>query len=130
MTRHSREWVAGTDERFAARIRQLRESKGHTQAEMAAKLTLLHGGHVGQWHQTRWSKVEAGERRVWLGEAMAIADVLGVDLSTLLDEHPIPDAHRVEVSAALTEARRIRGLVTERIDKLGSELGAEDASDA
>jgi transcriptional regulator with XRE-family HTH domain len=114
--------VAETDQRFAERVRQVREAKGLSQAHAAMKMAALHGY---QWHQTVWSKIEAGERRVRLSEAVAMASALNVDLADLLEDRSSPDSRRAEISAALTEASRIEAMVSARVEQLRVELNAE-----
>lgn len=58
-----------------------REEKGLSQAELVKRLRDSGWSNV---HQTTISRIEKGERPVRLGEARAIAEALGVELTQLL----------------------------------------------
>lgn len=61
--------------RVAAVIRDLRRSRGWTQAELADRLGV---------HQTYVSKIELGERRLDVVEAAALARALNVTMSDIM----------------------------------------------
>ena len=63
---------------FGEWIRQGRERKGLSQGEVAAELEL---------HQTYYGKIELAKREVDLVTAMAICNVLGLDLSDFIKTH-------------------------------------------
>lgn len=64
---------------LGATVRELRLARGLSQ-EALADLAGLHRTYIGS--------VERGERNVSIGNAFALADVLGVELAELL--HPQP----------------------------------------
>lgn len=70
------------EDNFARNLRALRKSAGLSQEEVAAKL--VERGF--QFHQATVTKLENGTRRVQLGEAMAIAEVLDVKVEHLVAE--------------------------------------------
>lgn len=76
------------EERFVARMRQEREARGWSQADLAAKLR-QHGLNL---HPATITKIEARDsprpRSVRLEEAVAISDLLGVPLDQLLGTTP------------------------------------------
>jgi transcriptional regulator with XRE-family HTH domain len=67
---------------FARRIREEREQRGWSQAELSRRVTAL--GHP--LDKDAMSKIERGERKVSLDDAVALAAALGVPLPALLFE--------------------------------------------
>jgi transcriptional regulator with XRE-family HTH domain len=67
---------------FARRVRVLRDTAKMTQRQLADAMTAA--GH--RMHQTTIAKIEAGERPVQVGEAVALARVIGVGLDDLIHE--------------------------------------------
>lgn len=81
-----------TDEaRFAENMRRRREVNGWSQGELARR---MREAGWDAFHQTTISRVENGERPVRLGEARAIAQVLGTGLTMLLQ--PVEEARLIE----------------------------------
>jgi transcriptional regulator with XRE-family HTH domain len=62
------------EKRFGGRVRELRQSKGLSQEELAFKAGM---------HRTYLGGIERGERNPALKNIAAIADALGVSLSDL-----------------------------------------------
>ncbi len=100
---------------------------GLSQGDLASRLR----DEGVNWAQGTLSKVENGERPVRLSEGPTVADVLGIDLSALIDEGDLLDgllkqARRDEAAAryALTQAQGQVALATCRHQylKLMSEL--------
>lgn len=93
---------------FAQRVRVLREAAQLTQRQVADKMTFA--GY--RMHQTTIAKIEAGERPVYVGEAVALAGVLGVGIGDLITE-----PREGDVITALAErsrwAARVNELATE-----------------
>ncbi|MFC9518558.1 helix-turn-helix domain-containing protein [Nocardiaceae bacterium NPDC056970] len=70
------------DDRFAENMKLLREQRGWSQGEMARQ---MQRAGWGTFHQTTISRIEKGDRPVRVGEAGAIAEVLGASLGRLID---------------------------------------------
>lgn len=70
------------DEIFRVQVRQRRTALGWSQQRLTDELVKL--GYP--WHQTTVAKVEAGQRRLSLGEATALARVLGGSLAEMASE--------------------------------------------
>jgi transcriptional regulator with XRE-family HTH domain len=68
------------ERRFATNLRTTRERKGMTQAQLAEAMT-EHG--IPGWRQQTVTRVENGHRRIWIGEAQALADILGTTMERL-----------------------------------------------
>ncbi|MCA4132957.1 helix-turn-helix transcriptional regulator [Arthrobacter sp. M4] len=69
------------EERFRANMKMHRERLGWSQGELSRRL--IESGW-GIFHQTTVSRIESGERPVKLGEARAIAAMLGVSLEKMM----------------------------------------------
>ncbi|WEG10431.1 helix-turn-helix transcriptional regulator [Microbacterium horticulturae] len=70
------------EKNFAENLRTLREQKGVSQSEIARRLD--REGWPG-FHQTTISRVEKGERTLSIGEAAAVAEMLGSSLDRMMD---------------------------------------------
>ncbi|MGO2312770.1 helix-turn-helix domain-containing protein [Brachybacterium tyrofermentans] len=90
------------EDMFAERLRTERIRVGLSQTELARKLTESVGYAVDGSSITR---MEGGQRRVRLVEAVAIAEELGVPLASLLSNEGVLDAQMDEVSVALADAQ-------------------------
>ncbi len=114
----AREYVAGLDRAFGARVREVRERRGLSQHQVSLEMQVFHGF---PWHQTTVAKTEAGERPIKLAEAVALADALDVRLFTLLHED-LDDQERraAERAAALRELMAVQGLVRQRAVEIGA----------
>jgi transcriptional regulator with XRE-family HTH domain len=66
---------------FGRRLRGLREEAGLTQRQLADLMRAA--GY--KMHQTTVAKIEAGERAVPVDEAAQFADVLGIDLTQMIN---------------------------------------------
>lgn len=111
--------AAADDARFAASVRELREGKGWSQAELAANLREVGWPNI---HPTTVARIEAGTRAVRLGEARAIATLLGSDVSSMVS----PTAVTTPLLTARNAANRAEVAafrVTEAVQRL---LAAED----
>lgn len=99
---------------FAARMRQARADAGISQAALARKLS-KYGIDLDATAITRIEKnADVPARSIRLGEAAAIAEVLGFDL---LDSSP-----KVGPDAALRERNRQYGKASETIGQLRNEV--------
>ena len=70
---------AVTDEQFAVRLREERERKHWSQADVAR----LMGGPERGWHPQTVQKIESGHRKVSVGEAKALAGIFGTTMDRL-----------------------------------------------
>jgi transcriptional regulator with XRE-family HTH domain len=68
-----------TEQRFAANLRQAREENGVSQVRLAQEMAK----RGWPWRQQTVTRVESGQRMVRLGEATAIADILGTSVARL-----------------------------------------------
>jgi transcriptional regulator with XRE-family HTH domain len=69
------------DTAFGRRLRYLRDEAGLTQQQLAEVMR----EHGARMHRSTIGKIEAGERVVSIGEAAQFADVLGIDLTQLIN---------------------------------------------
>jgi len=76
------------DERFAANVRDLRESQGKSQADVAR----LMAEHGWPYHPQTVQRIEAGHRKVSVGEAEALARILGTTVDRLTFPGPAAKA--------------------------------------
>jgi transcriptional regulator with XRE-family HTH domain len=115
------------DKVFARRFRELREIAGVTQLAVAVQMQAA--GHPNI-HRSTVGKIENADRPVTVGEAVALARIIGVDVAGLLAD-PDPDSRECqEALAAFAQAERrmaearVRADHAERIAALErSELG-------
>ena len=123
---------------FAQCLRAAREAAGLTQQQLAGHLTRL--GY--SMRQTTISKIEAGQRPVWLGEAVALADAVGASLAELVVPLPAPgelaeaiaeragsmrrlaiaDAHSNELAAAMVQAHREQNAAKSGVDAANQKI--------
>lgn len=113
---------AGPEDRFAANLRYARRHRGLSQEALAAAMAAR--GY--RWHQATVYKVESGERRIQLGEAVAVATILAVPLEPMAGgEPPAPllatdELHALDLAAELMRTlRRIAGDGPSRESDLG-----------
>jgi transcriptional regulator with XRE-family HTH domain len=75
------------DERaFAAVVRRARERTGWPQGRIAEAMN----AQGWRWHQSTVARVESGKQAARLGEAVALAEILGIDLSDFLAGNSAP----------------------------------------
>jgi len=79
--------AASADAVFAQRLREIRTQALITQRQLAERMTAA--GH--KVYQSTIGKIEVGDRTASVGEAVALASILGVGLTALTGE-PDPDA--------------------------------------
>lgn len=111
---------------FAAKLKQIRESLGLTQAGVAMIVKEQTGIDLDP---TAITRIERGQRGIALGEACAIASALGFGVADMLktDEHA--RAEKLELDIALLEnevssARATVALAAEREASLRKQLAA------
>ena len=68
------------------RIRALRRNKNLKQVDLAAALNVDYGFEI---QQSEISKIERNKRRVYDSELHAIAEILGVDMTDLIDREKL-----------------------------------------
>jgi transcriptional regulator with XRE-family HTH domain len=99
---------------FPRRVREVRTQAGLTQQQLAERMSL-----VFKMHRSAIAKIEAGDRPVLLGEAIAIAQILGVDLQELITDPDYragrPDRQRL---AAQLEVRSLEREAGEQLQHL------------
>lgn len=102
---------------FARRLRQEREHRGFSQAELARRVASVLGTNVDPTAVTR---IEQQARAVRLDEAVAMASALEVPLNLLLVEDPDAenDARMQELVAELGIAQREWELARRRVMRL------------
>lgn len=83
---------------FVQRLREERSRIGLSQAEFAERLSARIGVPV---YPSTVTRIEKGERAVKLDEAVAMADVLGLPITALID-----GVHRVDEQIAALQRRR------------------------
>jgi transcriptional regulator with XRE-family HTH domain len=81
------------------RVRALREARGWSQDTVAKRMA----SKGFSWRQTTVAKTEAADRPVRVNEAVALADLYGVDLDSLVrpDLHPL--AQRLQKARSILE---------------------------
>ncbi|ALG29526.1 hypothetical protein AOZ07_11415 [Glutamicibacter halophytocola] len=98
---------------FAQRLREERARAGLTQAELAARLSDALGVAV---YASAITRAEKGERTVRLEEAVAMAQVLGVELSSMLvgssELERVLAEHRTALIAAQARFEEVRAEMT------------------
>jgi transcriptional regulator with XRE-family HTH domain len=80
------------EEWFVVNLKRLREARGWSQNELA---TRMRADGWPSFRQTTISRLEKGEQSVRIGEARALAAILGQRLETMV--YPPEDAHALEV---------------------------------
>jgi transcriptional regulator with XRE-family HTH domain len=72
---------------FTALLREVREAHGMTQEKFAGEMAKRCDPI---WRQQTVARVEHGQRAMRLGEAIAAADILGIDLGAFAAGRPVP----------------------------------------
>lgn len=113
------------EKQFGNAVRQLRESLGMSQGRMAMKM--IEAGWV-KFYQTTISRIEKNERPVRLGEALAMAEILGVSLDVLAGGDPsaamASAAGRHTLEREVRESRRALELLAGELSKIETQLAA------
>ena len=89
------------DKTFAEQVKWCREARGMSQAALA-KALVKRG--LTNYHQQTIAKIERGTRRVPLGDACTIADVLCVSLASMVGFARWPAAEHLARIAVLEQA--------------------------
>ena len=95
-----------SERRFAENLRTAREEKGVSQVKLAQEMAL----RGWPWRQQTVTRVEGGQRMVRLGEALAVAEILGTNLVHLT-------ASTRETTAVTLLAANIDGQARFRADR-------------
>ncbi|PWF82015.1 helix-turn-helix transcriptional regulator [Kocuria rosea] len=106
------------DDRFIESVRRLREEKGWSQGELARR---IQAAGVEGFHQTTVSRIEKGERPVRLGEARALAHILG----TSVDRMVAPDLREGRITAVEAQFWAIHE-DAEKIERLAQDVAWND----
>jgi transcriptional regulator with XRE-family HTH domain len=123
-------YLEQSETNFRLNLRHYRESEDLTQADLAERLRK----EGLSFHQQTVQKIERGERKVGFVEAVAIAQVLGVDLGMLVDDPTQTTlvellVHANDAREALRSAIRnfetAQGNLAQYADHLGIEPGSE-----
>ena len=77
----------GLEAVVAARLREIRTAREMTQAALAKAMTSA--GY--EMHQTTVAKIEAGSRPIRVNELAALASILEVRVTSLVETQPMPD---------------------------------------
>ena len=94
---NARSAFPSSDAAFAASIRVSREAKGLTQEDLAKHMTM----RGFDFHQQTIYKIEKGTRKVTVGEAVSLAEAVGVPVEALADQFPqSPESRANEVRRA------------------------------
>jgi transcriptional regulator with XRE-family HTH domain len=104
---------------FAANLRAAREAMGMTQTQLAELMT----AKGFKWHQATVYKVEVGERQIQLGEALALADVVGLDVAVMATPGDEVVAHR-RVTQALEDYHEARSKLLGAMDRYATRSAA------
>jgi transcriptional regulator with XRE-family HTH domain len=105
------------DSIFARRLRAVRTQAGATQKQLADRMAAR--GY--KMLQSTVAKIESGERPVSIGEAVQLAEVLGVDLGELTTERPgdpVRDKALHERAEVRIRVRSLQHLAAERHKEL------------
>lgn len=119
-----------TEATFSRRMREAREAQGATQSAVATALAMMHGIKLDS---TAITRMESGQRAIRLGEAVAIAAVLGMTVDELLRPVLSPDeqlrqaARQLETSEwRAAEARAEFTAARRRLERLRERLTLQD----
>jgi len=120
-----------TDSAFAESVRKYREEAGLSQGALAQEM--VSRGH--KFHQTTINKIETDDRRVSVGEATDLADILNVPLSVMTFPDPRSPAVAIHEMRSAAEAlqekdRRIVSLLEGAIQDQERLKAAVDQVDA
>lgn len=111
---------------FGENVKRFRESRGLTQAELAAEIVSRSGTERSQ----QWvAKVENRDGLVGIGDAVAIADVLGVPVETLLGVAAVGlpvDEMRERLAEQNALSNQLTGTLRETNDRLAELNGYRD----
>lgn len=77
---YGRTTTAASDRTIGENVRMGRESRGMTQAQLAARIAMSGLAH---WYSSTVAKVEQGTRALKFSEAMVIANILSCDVKEL-----------------------------------------------
>ncbi|MDO8338441.1 MAG: helix-turn-helix transcriptional regulator [Microcella sp.] len=111
---------SAADQRFAAEVKKVRERRSMSQ-ELVAELMRERGF---RFHQATIYKIENGSRRVTVGEAEALSQVLGASLSFLIasGSEDVYADHVVKLAVRLVEQHEELATVIDEILLLESSL--------
>ena len=94
---------ASAEAAFAARLREVRTKKRMTQADIAEAMSK----RGFKWHAPTVYKVENGERQIQLGEAVTLAQILGMPVEDMVTSPEF--RKRMDIESAYQELLELRG---------------------
>lgn len=106
---------------FGQRTRAARIDAGLTQAQLQERLA-SRGIKIDSSGLTR---IEAGQREPRLSEALALADVLGFGLASLVTSNPGLDSYMNEVRRLVEQSRETLLQLLSSVDKAADLLGPQ-----
>lgn len=86
--------VGAVEERFAGRVKAIRDVHGWSAQELSDKLAEL-GVPIGR---PVISKIECRDRRILLNEAAALCEVFGVSVDAMISAEPLRYEMKTEVT--------------------------------
>lgn len=86
--------LGGWEMAFVDNMKTIRERRGLSQTEFAKRMS--ERGH--RFHQPTVQRVERGERPLKFGEAISVADVLGIPFATMMEDISPALSHQILVS--------------------------------
>ncbi len=96
-----------TSRAFGQRVKTAREQQGLTAAQFQERLAK----YGVKWDHSAVTRVESGEREPRLTEALAIADILGINLTGLITPAP-------EIQDYVNDVRRLMNASREALSEL------------
>lgn len=106
------------EQRFGERVREMRTAASLSQAALAEGLA-RHGGP--RLDPSGIARLERGQKRVALGEAVILSRMLGASVDALIGSEPLPDPPPQVAADVAAVERELTGTL-ERVRGLGSRL--------
>jgi len=106
------------ERRYGERVRELRRAAGLSQAGLADALGAAGGARLDP---SGIARLERGQRRVALGEAVLIARILATTVDDIIEgRSPAPaQVNRTELAAAAQELAAMQSRLAAMLDRLG-----------
>lgn len=104
--------------KLLARLREARETAGLSQSEVARAMQ----NEGFRWYQQTIAKVELGQRSLKIGEALALAGIIGLDPADVVEDAAAVADPGIERAGELRYARVMHAIATRRVRELEQEL--------